>query len=284
MSFLNPLDALIPKIPFSFFTDFWVRVTSEAWGSDSVGVWGSRQLSPFWGGGSSQGAVSTPPPQIESPPARSAQAVAHVAAPPLHRLFLPPIEQDDVKSIYHEAQFELLSEHDYGFDTYFLNPGPGKRACMSLLDSNKYALKVQHLRTAAAGGGAGGGGAPRSARRHPSRMVVEPELCCFAKRRPGPGSFSQPGTTWGGVWGSCPPQPPPPRPPTWGGVWGSCPPQPPPPLGVGCGGPAPPPSPPPPATWGGGGGVLPPPPAPPPRHLGWGGGVLPPPQPPPPGH
>ena len=30
MSFLNPLDALIPNIPFSFFADYWVRVTSGA--------------------------------------------------------------------------------------------------------------------------------------------------------------------------------------------------------------------------------------------------------------
>ena len=51
MTFLNPLDALIPKIPFSFFAEFWVRVTSEAQGSVSVGFWGSRQLSPFSGGG-----------------------------------------------------------------------------------------------------------------------------------------------------------------------------------------------------------------------------------------
>ena len=63
ISFLNPLDALIPKIPFSFLADFWVRVTSEARGLVSVGFWGSRQLSPFWGrGGASQGALSTPPP------------------------------------------------------------------------------------------------------------------------------------------------------------------------------------------------------------------------------
>ena len=32
MTFLNPLDALIPKFPSSFFADFWVRVTSEARG------------------------------------------------------------------------------------------------------------------------------------------------------------------------------------------------------------------------------------------------------------
>ena len=70
MTVLNPLDALIPKIPCSFFADFWVWVTSEARGSVSVGFWGSCQLSPFWGGGSSQGAVSTPTPHplsIESP-------------------------------------------------------------------------------------------------------------------------------------------------------------------------------------------------------------------------
>ena len=46
---------------FIFFADFWVRVTSEARGSVSLGFWGSRQFSPF-GGGSSQGALLTPPP------------------------------------------------------------------------------------------------------------------------------------------------------------------------------------------------------------------------------
>ena len=51
MTFLNPLDALIPKILFFFFADFWVWVTSGAQGSVSVGFWGSRQLSPFWGEG-----------------------------------------------------------------------------------------------------------------------------------------------------------------------------------------------------------------------------------------
>ena len=64
MTFLNPLDALIPKIPFSFFSDFRVWVASEARGSVSGGFWGSCQLSPFWGkgGGSSQGTQSNPPP------------------------------------------------------------------------------------------------------------------------------------------------------------------------------------------------------------------------------
>ena len=40
MTFLNPLDALIPKIPFSFFADLWVWVTSEARGSVSLGFGG----------------------------------------------------------------------------------------------------------------------------------------------------------------------------------------------------------------------------------------------------
>ena len=43
MTFSEPPDALIPKIPFSSFADFWVCVTSEAWGPVSVGFWGSRQ-------------------------------------------------------------------------------------------------------------------------------------------------------------------------------------------------------------------------------------------------
>ena len=30
MTFLNPRDALIPKIPFSFFAEFWIQVTSGA--------------------------------------------------------------------------------------------------------------------------------------------------------------------------------------------------------------------------------------------------------------
>ena len=62
MTFLNPLDALIPKIPFSFLADFWVWVTSGARGSVLVGFWGSCQLSPFLGGGSGRRALSTPPP------------------------------------------------------------------------------------------------------------------------------------------------------------------------------------------------------------------------------
>ena len=77
MTFLNPLDALIPKIPFSFFPDFWVWVTSKAWGSDSVGFWGSCQLSPFWGrGGGPAGGLYRPPPPPETktrPPLQKAK-------------------------------------------------------------------------------------------------------------------------------------------------------------------------------------------------------------------
>ena len=60
---LNPLNALIPKIPFSFFADFWVWATFEARGSVSLGFWGSCRWSPFWGGaGSGRRALSSPPP------------------------------------------------------------------------------------------------------------------------------------------------------------------------------------------------------------------------------
>ena len=40
MAFLNPINALIPKIPCSFFAQIWVRVTSGARGSVSVGLGG----------------------------------------------------------------------------------------------------------------------------------------------------------------------------------------------------------------------------------------------------
>ena len=72
MTFLNPLDALIPKIPFSFFAKFRVRATSGARGSVSAGFWGARQLSPFWGGAVlARGLYRPPPPPrppSESPP------------------------------------------------------------------------------------------------------------------------------------------------------------------------------------------------------------------------
>ena len=69
MTFLNPLDALIPKIPFSFFPDFGVWVTSKTWGSDSVGFWGPCQLSPFWGRGGvrPEGSIDPPPPRKRKP-------------------------------------------------------------------------------------------------------------------------------------------------------------------------------------------------------------------------
>ena len=59
-----------------------------------------------------------------------------------HSLFLPPIEKGQVKRIYHEAQFELLQDNDYGFDTYFLNPGPARNECLDLLRTEKYNFKV----------------------------------------------------------------------------------------------------------------------------------------------
>ena len=61
MIFLNSLDALIPKSPFSFFAEIWVRGTSGAWRSVSVGFWGPPSIEPFFWGGASQRAVSTPP-------------------------------------------------------------------------------------------------------------------------------------------------------------------------------------------------------------------------------
>ena len=68
MTFLNPLDALIPKIPLSFFANFWVWVTSEARGSDSVGFWGPVNFALFGEGGSGRRALSIPPPPRKRKP------------------------------------------------------------------------------------------------------------------------------------------------------------------------------------------------------------------------
>ena len=62
MNFLNPPDALIPKILFSFFAEFWVRVTFGPRGSFMVGL-GGGSIGPFGEGkGASKRTVSTPPP------------------------------------------------------------------------------------------------------------------------------------------------------------------------------------------------------------------------------
>ena len=60
MIFLNPLGALIPKIPFS--AEFWVQVTSGAQRSVSEGLWGARQLSFFFEGGLPRWLLDEPPP------------------------------------------------------------------------------------------------------------------------------------------------------------------------------------------------------------------------------
>ena len=61
--FSEPPRRAIPKIPFSFFCPFLVWFTSEARVSVSLGFWGFHHLRLSGeGGGSSQGALSTPPP------------------------------------------------------------------------------------------------------------------------------------------------------------------------------------------------------------------------------
>ena len=65
MTFLNPLDALIPKVPFAFFANFEVWVSSKARESVSVGFGESRQLSTFFGGGGGLArGLYRPPPLI----------------------------------------------------------------------------------------------------------------------------------------------------------------------------------------------------------------------------
>ena len=57
-------------------------------------------------------------------------------------IFLPQCCQDDVKSVYFEVQFELLSSRNYGFDTVFINPGPPstREIANCLLEQNNYAF------------------------------------------------------------------------------------------------------------------------------------------------
>ena len=67
MTFMNHLDALIPKIPFSFFPNFWVWVTSKAQGSGvRLGRIWVLSIEPFLGEGGvlPQGSIDPPPPPL----------------------------------------------------------------------------------------------------------------------------------------------------------------------------------------------------------------------------
>ena len=92
MIFLNPLDALIPQIPFSFFTEFWVRATSGARGSVSVGFLGGTSIQPFGGGVLASGLCRPPPPQpsttLHDPPQPS--TTLHNPPQPFTTLHNPP--------------------------------------------------------------------------------------------------------------------------------------------------------------------------------------------------
>jgi len=56
--------------------------------------------------------------------------------------FLPRLESSSVKSIYHEAQFELLAEKNYNFKYYFLNPGPGRKEAEEILGNYEFLTEV----------------------------------------------------------------------------------------------------------------------------------------------
>ena len=73
--FLNPLDTLIPKMPFSFFAEFWVRVTSGSRGSVWVGFLGGGGVEPFFGVVVLARGLyrPPPPPRVESLPTQVRQ-------------------------------------------------------------------------------------------------------------------------------------------------------------------------------------------------------------------
>ena len=69
MNFRNSLDALIPK-KYHFPPEFRVPVTSPALGLASVGFGWATSIEPFLGTRSGQGALSTPLPNVDTPPTR----------------------------------------------------------------------------------------------------------------------------------------------------------------------------------------------------------------------
>ena len=77
MTNLNPLDALIPKIPFSFFSDFWVWVRGP--GVSLGRILGVLSIEPFLEGGPPEGSIDPPPPRKRKPGLPSEQATpAHL--------------------------------------------------------------------------------------------------------------------------------------------------------------------------------------------------------------
>ena len=81
MIFLSPLDVLIAQVPFSFFAEFWVQVTSVAQGSISLGI--------FLGGDLARGLYRPPAPRRRKPARPSPQNKAQTwarAVPPTRPL------------------------------------------------------------------------------------------------------------------------------------------------------------------------------------------------------
>ena len=87
---LNPLDALIPKIPFSFFTEFWVRVTPEAPGVCLGRILGVPSIEPFLreGGGPAGGLYRPPPPEVKARPPLCTGLQAYPPPPRPSRLLI----------------------------------------------------------------------------------------------------------------------------------------------------------------------------------------------------
>ena len=62
MTFLNPLDALNPKIPFSFFADFLGLGHLRGPGVSLGRILGVLSIEPLFGGGGPAGGLYRPPP------------------------------------------------------------------------------------------------------------------------------------------------------------------------------------------------------------------------------
>ena len=70
MTFLNPLDALIPKIPFSFFSRFLGLGHVQGLGVRLGRIFGVLSIEPFLGEGGvrPEGSIDPPPPETKTRP------------------------------------------------------------------------------------------------------------------------------------------------------------------------------------------------------------------------
>ena len=146
MPFLNPLDALIPKIPFSFFAVFLgpghLRGPRVSLGR----IFGGPSIDPFFGGGGlARGLYRPPPRKVESPPT-GVVIVTYLHHRPVCERRLEP-------------SLRPLT----GFPIFRVACVPACAACWSDSLTNTMHVTVVHVSTRGGWGKGASGGVPGSA-------------------------------------------------------------------------------------------------------------------------